>query len=72
MSKRLHDMQRVTLDGLSLAEWEYAYRYKDYLELGNEKPQPAGFDPARIAEIERILNEYFGGILKTIRGSRAR
>jgi hypothetical protein len=62
-------MSRPTLDldGISEAEWEYAHRYIDYLELGEAKPKSAGFDPVRIAEIERRLDDHYRGILRGIR-----
>jgi hypothetical protein len=72
----MNDMQQVTaqtgLSGLSDAEWEYAWRYGDYLVLGDEKPSPIGFNSERIAQIEIILNTQYAAHLRTIRGSRAK
>ena len=44
---------------LSLTEWEYAHRYRDYLTVGDEKPDPWGFDLTRIKEIEKTINAEF-------------
>lgn len=47
------------LGGLSLAEWEYAYRFRDFLTVGDVKPDSAGFDARRVGVIERTLRDAF-------------
>jgi hypothetical protein len=45
------------LGGVSLAEWEYAWRYADHLALGERRPDASGFDRERVKVIERKLDE---------------
>jgi hypothetical protein len=47
------------LGGISLAEHEYAWRFRDHLEVGDTKPGAAGFDATRIEIIERALRDKF-------------
>lgn len=47
------------LGGISLAEHEYAWRFRDYLTVGDVKPDAAGFDATRIEIIERVLRDKF-------------
>lgn len=61
---------RDRLGGLSLAEWEYAYRFVDHLSVDDVKPDAAGFDPERIALSERILRLAWGARIARIRRRR--
>lgn len=45
------------LDGVSLAEWEYAWRFADHLAVGDPRPDATGFDADRVALIERALRD---------------
>lgn len=47
------------LGGVSLAEWEYAYRYRDFVALGEPEPDAAGFDAERIALIRDAIRTVF-------------
>lgn len=47
------------LGGISLAEHEYAWRFRDHLEVGGPRPDAAGFDVTRIEVIERVLRDKF-------------
>lgn len=55
------------LDGLSQAEWEYAWRFADHLSLGELRPSSAGFDPERIQVIERTLRSAWNDKTNQIR-----
>lgn len=44
------------LDELSLAEWEYAWRYTDHVSLGERRPDASGFDAERVKLIERKID----------------
>lgn len=44
------------LGGLSLAEWEYAWRYTDFVSLGERRPDASGFDTERVKVIERKID----------------
>lgn len=54
------------LEGLSDAELEYAYRYWDYLTLGDEKPDQAGFTIARIVVIQNTLDDEYRVYLRSL------
>lgn len=63
-------MSADDLGGLSLAEWEYAHRYRDFLELAEIEPDATGFDPLRIRIIRRILDSRWRDICRSIYESR--
>lgn len=60
---------REFIGKVSEAELEYSYRYADHLQLGDDKPDPTGFDPDRIAAIQRIIDGCWARHLRTIRQS---
>lgn len=45
------------LGQLSLAEWEYACRFWEYLELGELPPRKAGWDLERVNAIEYRIRD---------------
>lgn len=61
---------------LSLAEWEYAHKYRDFLTVGDPEPDSSGFDYERIREITKVigaefysrLNAAFGDIRNRVHG----
>lgn len=55
------------LDGLSEAEWEYAWRFADHLWIGERSPDASGFDPERVAVIERELRGIWNRTTAAIR-----
>lgn len=57
MSDSEYDAFVDGLGALSVAEWEYAYRYAEHLSLGEPRPDASGFDSERVKVIERKLDE---------------
>lgn len=47
------------LGGVSLAEWEYACRYADFVSVGEPEPDASGFDAERVALIREAIRSVF-------------
>ena len=60
-------MSNDEIEGVSLAEYEYAWKYWDSLELGDEEPDETGFDPERIRRIKWTLDTIWKDYLDRIR-----
>lgn len=55
---------------LSLAEWEYAHRYRDFVCMGDPAPDPSGFIPARVVAIHKTIRAEFDRRKKGLRDMR--